>query len=192
MKGMFASCAAVLAAGLMVFATLVQAQAPAQAKPQAQAKAPDKGAAMKMSTVPQTPEWKQLQTLVGTWEGTMEDSGQTMPANAEVRMTGDKSALMHVLDPGGQYEMVTMIHPDGKRLLATHYCAAHNQPRMALVPSAKPNQVAFTFLDGTNIGPGDEHMKGVVFTFIDADHHEEAWTSSGSDKPALFTFARKK
>jgi hypothetical protein len=107
-------------------------------------------------------------------------------------MTGDGSAIMHVMDKGGPHEMVTMIHPDGKRLLATHYCAAHNQPRMALVPSAAANQVAFSFVDGTNIGPGEEHMRSVVFTFVDADHHEEAWTSSGSPKASVFKYTRKK
>ena len=99
---------------------------------------------------------------------------------------------MHVMDKDTPHEMVTMFHPDGERLLATHYCAAHNQPRMALVPSKAANQVAFSFVDGTNIGPGEEHMRSVVFTFIDADHHEEAWTSSGSSKPGVFKFARKK
>jgi len=184
MKRRFALCIALLSVGLGSVAAQAQEKAPA--KPQ------DPSAAMKMSVVPQTPEWKQLLALVGTWEGTMEEAGQKMPATADVRMTGDGSAIMHVMGKDSPYEMVTMIHPDGKRLLATHYCAAHNQPRMALVPSKAANQVAFTFVDGTNIGPGEQHMKGVVFTFIDADHHDEAWTSSGSDKPGLFTFARKK
>ena len=103
-------------------------------------------------------------------------------------MTGDGSAIMHVLGKDSPYEMVTMIHPDGKRLLATHYCAAHNQPRMALAPSAAANEVAFTFIDGTNIAPGDQHMRGVVFTFIDADHHEERWTSSGSSTTSAGSF----
>jgi hypothetical protein len=171
--------AALCVAGAIVAGVQAQGQA---------AKAP----AMKMSTVPQTPEWQRLKTLVGNWEGTMEEGGQTMPATVEVRMTGDGSAIMHVLGKDSPYEMVTMIHPDGKRLLATHYCAAHNQPRMALVPSRLANQVSFGFLDGTNIAPGDEHMRSVVFTFTDADHHEEWWTSSGSPKPAIFKFVRKK
>ena len=159
----------------------------AQAKPQG-GKAPE----MKMSAVPQTPEWQRLKALVGNWEGTVEMEGKPMTATVEVRMTGDGSAIMHVMDKGGPHEMVTMIHPDGKRLLATHYCAAHNQPRMALVPAAAANQVAFSFVDGTNIGPGEEHMRSVVFTFVDADHHEEAWTSSGSPTAAVFKYARKK
>ncbi len=175
MKRKFLSCAAVFVAGLLTVA--VQAQ--------------DK-AAMKASSLPQSPEWQQLRSLVGEWEGTMSEGGATMPATVDVRMTGGGSAIMHVMGRDTVYEMVTMIHPDGKRLLATHYCGAHNQPRMALAPSAAPNQVAFTFLDGTNIGPGDTYMNGVVFTFLDADHHEEAWSSSGGGAATVFKFARKK
>ncbi len=174
---------------LLSAAVLIAAAAAAGAQDQAKESKPP---AMKMSSVPQTPEWQKLKTLVGSWEGTMEEGGQSMPATVEARMTGDGSAVMHVLGKDSPYEMVTMIHPDGKRLIATHYCAAHNQPRMALVPSAAANQVSFDFIDGTNIGPGEQHMRSVVFTFIDADHHEELWTSSGSSKPAIFKFARKK
>jgi hypothetical protein len=107
-------------------------------------------------------------------------------------MTGDGSAIIHLMDKDSPHEMVTMIHPDGKRLLAMHYCAAHNQPRMALVPAKAPNQVAFDFVDGTNIGPGEEHMKSVVFTFTDADHHEEAWTNSSGTGATVFKYTRKK
>ena len=145
----------------------------------------------KKSVVPQTPEWKKLASLVGEWGGEMDVNGKPMPLTLEIRMTGDGSAIMHLMDKDTPHEMVTMIHPDGKRLLATHYCAAHNQPRMALVPAKAPNQVAFQFVDGTNIAPGDGYMKGVVFTFIDADHHEEAWTHSSSPTAAVFRYTRK-
>jgi hypothetical protein len=144
------------------------------------------------SVVPQTAEWKRLTSLVGEWESVISVDGKPMPTNIEIRMTGDGSAIMHWMDKGSPHEMVTMIHPDGNRLLATHYCAAHNQPRMAMVPSKAANQVSFQFVDGTNIAPGDGYMKGVVFTFIDADHHEEAWTHSSSPTAAVFKYTRKK
>ena len=156
------------------------------------ASAQEKGAGTKTSAIAQTPEWLAIKSLVGSWGGVVEIEGKPVPTSVEMRLTGDGSAVMHVMDKDTPHEMVTMFHPDGERLLATHYCAAHNQPRMALVPSAAANQVAFSFLDGTNIGPGEEHMRSVTFTFTDADHHEEAWTSSGSPKPAIFRFARKK
>jgi hypothetical protein len=153
-------------------------------------RAQDKDA--KRSVVPDSAEWQKLKTLAGTWEGVVDTAGKPMPTKVEVRLTADGSALMHVMGRDTPYEMVTMIHPDGKRLLATHYCAAHNQPRMALVPSKAPNQIAFEFVDGTNIGPGEGHMQGVVFTFLDADHHEEAWTSTGESGAAVFKYTRKK
>lgn len=147
----------------------------------------------KASVVAQTAEWQKLKTLAGQWEGFAEAGpGKQVPATVEVRMTGDGSAIMHVLGKDTPHEMVTMIHPDGKRILATHYCAAHNQPRMAMLPAKADNQIAFEFVDGTNIAPGDVHMKRVVFTFTDADHHEEAWTNSASPDASIFKFARKK
>jgi hypothetical protein len=175
MKRVIVFCLVVLVAGLVVVAH-----------------AQDKKAEGKMSAVPSTPEWQKLKTLVGQWEGTMDQDGTPMPATVEVRMTGGGSAIMHVMGKDSPYEMVTMFHPDGKRLLATHYCAAHNQPRMAMVPAKAPNQIAFAFVDGTNIAPGDEHMTSVVITFVDATHHEEAWTSSTGPKPAVFKFTLKK
>jgi hypothetical protein len=146
----------------------------------------------KPSVVQPSPEWEKLKTLVGYWEGVMDEGGKPMPVTAEVRMTGDGSAIMHVLGPGTPHEMVTMFHPDGKRLLGTHYCSSHNQPRLVGVPAKAANQVAFGFLDGTNIAPGDGHINGVTFTFVDADRHEEAWTHSSGPGGALFKFTRKK
>ena len=150
---------------------------------------------MALRPVPQTPEWQKLRSLVGQWEGSVEEGGKTQTTRVDVRMTGDGSAVMHVMDKDGPHEMVTMFHPDGKRLLATHYCAVHNQPRMAMTPAPAANQVAFRFVDGTNIEPGDMHMTGLVITFVDADHHEEAWTSQmgGHDAPpVVFRYTRKK
>lgn len=179
------ACPVALATVIMI-GPLATRPAEAQEKP---------GRAMALRPVPQTPEWQKLRSLVGDWEGTFEEAGQKMAATVEVRMTGDGSAIMHVLGRGTPHEMVTMFHPDLNRLLMTHYCAAHNQPRMEMVASQAANQVAFRFLDGTNIGPGDTHMSGLVVTFTDADHHEEAWTSRAGGKdgpPAVFRFTRKK
>lgn len=145
--------------------------------------------------VPQTPAWQQLRSLVGHWEGWVGEGEQRAPTHVEIRMTGGGSAVMHVLDRDTPHEMVTMFHPDGDRLLATHYCAAHNQPRMALAAAAAPNQLVFEFVDGTNIGPEDVHMKRLVITVHDADHHDEAWTSqrAGREEPTMvFKYTRRK
>ena len=87
--------------------------------------------------------------------------------------------------------MVTMFHPDMDELLATHYCAAHNQPRMKLV-SATPARLVFEFKDGTNIGPHDGHMVGVAIDLIDANHHDEEWSweQDGKRSTTVFHYTR--
>ena len=159
------------------------------------ATAQEKKAEMKTSAVAETPEWQAIKSLVGHWEAAFEVEGKKVTSTVEMRLTGGGSAVMHVMDKDTPHEMVTMFHPDGGRLLATHYCAAHNQPRMAMVKAAKANQIAFEFVDGTNIRPGDEHMKRLVLTITDADHHEEAWTSGSDGKdgpPMTFSYTRRK
>jgi len=148
-------------------------------------------AAEEHRAVKETPSWKSLQTLVGQWDGTVKEGDKTASGHLEVRMTGGGSALMHWMDQGGPYEMITMFHPDMDELLATHYCAAHNQPRMKLV-SATPTRLVFEFKDGTNIGPHDGHMVAVAIDLIDANHHDEEWSyeQEGKRSTSVFHYTR--
>jgi hypothetical protein len=145
---------------------------------------------------PQTvtnPAWNTLKALVGDWEGTLHEEGKDLPAKTNFRLVSGGSALMSVLGEGTPYEMVTMFHMDLNDLMATHYCAAHNQPRFKAVAGRSPNQVVFEFKDGTNIRANDGHMQRVVLTVIDGDHHSEDWTfrEKGKDSTSHFEFQRK-
>jgi hypothetical protein len=140
------------------------------------------------------PAWSTMKTLVGGWQGKLHEEGKELAATTRFQLVSDGSTLMSVLGEGTPHEMVTMFHMDLKDLMATHYCAAHNQPRFKAVPGRSPNQVAFEFKDGTNLGPNDGHMQRVVFTVIDGDHHSEDWTfrDKGKDSTAHFEFQRKR
>ena len=148
----------------------------------------------KKSPIRNSPEFSALKVLVGDWEGTANDAGQTFPATATVRLTSGGSVLMHTLDPGGAEEMVSMIHPDGNDLLLTHYCAAHNQPRFKAA-KLEGQKVIFRFKDITNLEHRDDgHMDSVTFTISDADHHTEEWSylDHGKRTTGIFEFHRKK
>jgi len=135
-----------------------------------------------------------LKSLVGEWVGKLSEGGQEMPATTSFRLVSDNSVLMNVLGAGTPHEMVTMFHMDNSDLLATHYCAAHNQPRFRLVPSSDPKVVVFEFKDGTNLAsPATPHMVGVKITFVDANHHYEDWTflANGQTSSNRFDFHRK-
>lgn len=130
-----------------------------------------------------SPEFEQMKKLVGKWEGTA--FGHT--TTTEFRLTGDGSAIMEVMAYGQPEEMVTMYHMDGGRFMATHYCAAHNQPRMEAQPSSG-NTIEFKYVDGTNIAPGFVHMENVKMTMVDSDHHKEFWTSTEDGHPTGMEF----
>jgi hypothetical protein len=147
------------------------------------------------SAIAPNASFDKMKALEGAWVGTMMEGGKEYPTTTRFQMVSDGSALMAWLSEGTPYEMVTIFHPDGNELMATHYCAAHNQPRFVAVSSADPNRIVFKFKDGTNIGPHDGHMQQVAFIFDGADHHIEEWTyvdNQGKLTTGSFDFKRKK
>jgi hypothetical protein len=147
------------------------------------------------SVIAPNASFDKMKSLDGSWTGTMADGGKEYPATTRFMLVSDGSALMSWLGEGTPYEMVTIFHVDGPNLMATHYCAAHNQPRFTAVPDSNPNRIVFKFKDGTNIGPHDQHMQEVTFTFDGPDHHMEDWTSvdaKGATTVGHFDFKRKK
>jgi hypothetical protein len=147
----------------------------------------------KQSKIAPSPAYDKMKMLVGSWDGTANESGKPMPVSARFQLIAGSSVLAGWLGEGTPHEMVTMFHMDGNNLMATHYCAAHNQPRLALVSGGDPNRLVFKFKDGTNIQPDDGHMQQVAFTFDGSDRHGEDWTwiENGKEATSHFDFKRK-
>ena len=102
---------------------------------------------------------------------------------------------MSEIEGQGHEDMISMIHLDGaNRLVMTHYCGAGNQPRMAATTSPDGKTFTFDFFDGTNLASPDAgHMRRVVFTIVDANHHTEDWTFAagpGKDMKQFFDLRR--
>ena len=140
------------------------------------------------SAIMSTPQWEQVKSLAGEWEGYVLEGEKRIPTKASMRLTGDGSAVMHWLDAGTPHEMVTMFHMDDGDLLATHYCSAHNQPRFKAAPGGSPARIVFEFKDGPNIHPGDGYLKRLVVTVLDPDHHDEEWTFDANGQLGTATF----
>jgi hypothetical protein len=125
-----------------------------------------------------------LKALAGEWSGTAKaGSGPgSQPTKATIRVVSGGSAVMLVTDPGTPHEMVTLFHEDDGALLATHYCAAMNQPRMKLAPAAgAADALVFEFVDGTNLKSHPERMQRLALTTQDARRHTQAWTFADKD-----------
>ena len=139
-----------------------------------------------------TAVFTQLSALAGEWEGTQDG----VPITVTYTLTGDGSALMEYMKPGNSPAgaMITMFTVDGDRLIATHYCAAGNQPQMvASVPGRLEEGVTFSLVRVTGMKtPADFHNTGLTFIQDDNDHITQRWTYSYKGKTGtnVFHYAR--
>jgi len=125
-----------------------------------------------------------LKTLEGDWKAS--GSGGHPDAKVIYKVTANGSAVMQTQHPGTGHEMVTMYHLDGDELLATHYCAAGNQPRLKLDrKGSKPDLLSFIFDGGTNLDPAkDMHIHSFRIAFLDGGKVEEEWDGYMDGKKA--------
>ena len=152
---------------------------------------------MSVAPEPPSPAFERLKSLAGDWVGTAGSLGdaKTFPTRASVRVVSAGSAVMITTDPGGKYEMVTVIHrDDGGALMATHYCAAKNQPRMRAPFPSDPGRIAFEFVDGTSLAAHPGRMQRLVILTPDPDRHIQEWTyrEAGKDSTDVFDMKRVK
>jgi hypothetical protein len=137
-------------------------------------------------------DFDQLKSLEGNWVGKT-STGEN--ANVTYTLTAGGSAVMeNSQGPHGE-NMITMYHQNNGKIMMTHYCMLNNQPRMESAGSSTPNQIAFNFVDGTNMSDAKAtHMHKLVITFKDKDHFSQEWTllDKGQEKPMVFEFERAK
>jgi hypothetical protein len=137
------------------------------------------------------PAWDKMKSLVGTWQGTAEGR----PVSVTYTLVSNGTSLMESLTGDHDTNMITMYAPDSGSIVATHYCAAGNQPRMrAKAPAGNVTSLDFQFVDATNTAAAPELMRRLVVTFQDPNHFTQSWTSSteGKEQTTSFVYTKKK
>jgi hypothetical protein len=140
---------------------------------------------------PPSPAFERIKSLAGEWAGTADGSADMkgLLVKASIRVISNGSAVMITTGPGTPYEMVTIIHrDDGGVLVATHYCAGMNQPRMKAKPGPDLSRITFDFVDGTNLAAHPGRMQRLVIVTPGPDRHVQEWTSRDGGKEATDTF----
>ena len=123
--------------------------------------------------------------LAGEWVGKGMHGDKEQESRIVYKVTAGGSAVVETIDPGGDHEMITVIHPDGDSLVLTHYCMLGNQPQMRAKPKAGDNKVKFDFVKATNLASDkDMFMHDVTFTFVDKDTLKTEWTNFNDGKEA--------
>jgi hypothetical protein len=114
--------------------------------------------------------------LAGEWQGRIGDREQGPPMTVLYRTTAAGNTVMETLFPGTPHEMITMYHLDTGKLVLTHYCAAGNQPKMALTKKSTADVLDFNFIGGANIqSRRDGHMHAARLRFEGKDGLAAEW-----------------
>ncbi len=113
-----------------------------------------------------------LKALDGTWKG---KSAEIPELTVTYHVTGGGTTVQETLFPGTPHEMITMYTLDGGDLVATHYCAAGNQPSLRYNP-AKSSDVRLIFDFVAVRGPSSHgYMHDAVLELTGADTMESQW-----------------
>jgi len=134
--------------------------------------------------------FNRLTSLKGEWKGEPDGVKTTLIYT----LTADGSVLMEQCRPEGGPEMITMFTIDGNHLIATHYCAAKNQPQMvtsAITNAQKPLAFSLARITGLK-SPDDFHNTGLTVIQEDNDHLTQEWAYQfkGKSGKNVFHFTR--
>ncbi|MEZ5461776.1 hypothetical protein [Dokdonella sp.] len=104
--------------------------------------------------------FEQLKSIVGQWQGVTE-RGRSLRIDYATSARG--SVLVETWQPGASGETISVVHLDGSRLMATHYCGQGNQPRLVM-GSSDGKRFVFEYLDASNLAdPDASHLHRLEF-----------------------------
>jgi hypothetical protein len=119
-----------------------------------------------------------LKTLAGKWKAQTEKGNN---AYAIYEPVSNGTALQErFIDEGEKVHsnLITVYYRDKDGLMATHFCAMNNQPRLrAIEASGDLNRMTFSIIDITNLKtPDAPHMYKLTYEFKGSDHMTTIWT----------------
>jgi hypothetical protein len=131
-----------------------------------------------------SPAFDAMKKLVGDWVSEEKDADGKQQVMSSFKVTSNGSVLHETLFPGTNHEMVTVYHMDGPDLIATHYCALGNQPRLKYQAGKDPKVLEFKSVSvGNAKSMNDMHMGLAKFTLTDDNHYTAEWQGLVNQKP---------
>lgn len=124
-----------------------------------------------------------LESLVGNWEA---KTNQGVIRVSYRTIAGGSALVQSFVTPSGR-ETLTVFHLDGRRLLATHYCAQGNQPRLELDAASTAERLVFTFVDATNLASRAAHLVRLELRLEGAQRYTEIETYDGAGEADVTT-----
>lgn len=131
-----------------------------------------------------TEHLEKLAPLVGSWKLTNPTTEEDRAFRLDYRWISRGTVLVETWGNPEADTTQTLYHLAGDELMATHYCARGNQPRLLARPAVEKTELEFEFHDITNLATDqDPHMVAMKFRLIDDQHLEKSETYLVKGKP---------
>ena len=131
--------------------------------------------------------------LVGTWRLVDSKTPGEQAFRLTYRLISASSAMVESFGDPSKQITETIYHLDGQRLLATHYCAQGNQPRLQLQTPSSDDTLEFRFLDATNLKSATaSHLIRMRFKFVDSQRliRHEIYLENGKESESRISLEK--
>lgn len=140
-----------------------------------------------------SPAWGKLTSVVGTWfrPDATSPEGKLFRISYKL-ISGDTTLVETFGNPAGRTTQ-TVFHLDGPYLMATHYCAQGNQPRLRVSGATTGDSLTFEYLDATNLkSPEASHLVRLKVEFVDQTHirRTEVYRANGQEEVSVLNLER--
>lgn len=137
-----------------------------------------------------TDRFASLQGLAGTtWRIAKPANAREEALRISYRAISAGTALVETFGNPARGVTETIYHMDNDRLIATHYCAQGNQPRLKLRESQDRRVLVFDFFDATNLPDRRRsHLVRMQFDLIDAKRLRKLEVYETNEKEEATTF----
>lgn len=134
-----------------------------------------------------------LKAIVGEWEAPVGKDGKIVRASYALVSKG--TVLVETWTTPSGASTMTVFHLDGRQLMATHYCAQGNQPRLRWTRTVK-GVLSFDFLDATNLASASaSHLAKLDLGLAGVDagrlSRREVYVEGGKEEVTEFVFQRR-
>ena len=139
--------------------------------------------------------WQTLAALDGSWRLAAPRTDGERDFRISFRMISRGSALVETFGNPAKNVTETVYHRDGEKVMATHYCAQGNQPRLVLDAAPKPDGLTFRFFDITNLAtPQASHLIRIDFRIIERNQIErrETYSENGVTDESVLRLIRQR
>lgn len=136
--------------------------------------------------------FEEMKRLEGVWE---KEGATNSKFTVSFELTANDTVLVETWNYEGKKHSLTVYHPDGSDVIATHYCPQGNQPRLRLKGESTKSHILFEYFDATNLDSienSHQHSLSLILSEpLNRIQRKETYVSKAGEKPSELILIRQ-